>query len=300
MGYRARLLTHPWRAFLMLMALQPVGFALAALVVYGVFRLPRELSHIDAHSTATLFTINALLGYLIAPYLLGLPNGARTFRTYLGDIRLTQARPFLPLLVLTASCVLILIACQGTGSFVYRLAEGDNVTLDFARKVFDLGAALPPRSMLLFAQMFSSLEEVAFRGVLLTMLLRTYSPPKAIVYSAAAFGLMHLPTVFTGAPVVFVLGQVLWAFLFGLFYGYLFVMSGSLLPSMVVHWLSNVFQEPLTAYWLSASVPVRTFYSVVFGYGLAGLLSILWVRSFAARWLPTPASATVNPEGDRA
>jgi len=204
-------------------------------------------------------------------------------------------RPFLPLLALTASCVLILIACQGTGSIVYRITEGNPVTLDFVSKVFDLGAALPPRSTLLFAQMFSSLEEVAFRGVLLTMLLRVYSQPKAIACSAAAFGLLHLPTVFTGEPVVFVLGQVVWAFLFGLFYGYIFVTSGSLLPSMVIHWLSNVFQEPLTAYWTTASIPVRAFYGVVFGYGLAALLSIWWVRFFAARWLRTPASPRPLP-----
>lgn len=289
MGYRDRLLTRPWRAFLVLMALQPIGMAFGALVVYGVLRLPRQMSDMAAFSTATLFTINALLGYLVAPFVLRLPNGSATFAGYLADIRLTRFRPLLPLLVLTASCVLILIVCQGSGSIVYRLSEGNNVTPDFLRRVFDLGAAVPPRSMLLFAQMFSSLEEVAFRGVLLTMLLRVYSQPKAIAFSAAAFGLMHLPTVFTGVPVVFVLGQVVWAFLFGLFYGYIFVKSGSLLPSMIIHWLSNVFQEPLTAYWTTASIPVRAFYGVVFGYGLAALLSIWWVRFFSARWLPAPA-----------
>ncbi len=296
MGYRDRLLKHPWRAFLVLMAMQPLGMALSALLVYGAFRLPRQMSDMEAFSTATLFTINALLGYLVAPFVLGLPSGSRTVRAYLSDIRLTRVRPFVPLLALTASCVAILIACQGSGSVVYRLSEGNPVTLDFLGKVFDLGAAVPPRSMLLFAQLFSSLEEVAFRGVLLTMLLRVYSQPKAIAFSAAAFGLGHLPTVFTGVPVVFVLGQVVWAFLFGLFYGYIFVKSGSLLPSMIIHWLSNVFQEPLTAYWTTASIPVRAIYGVVFGYGLAALLSIWWVRVFSARWLPAPEGAESPPQ----
>ena len=295
MGYRDRLLKHPWRAFLVLMAMQPLGMALSALLVYGAFRLPRQMSDMEAFSTATLFTINALLGYLVAPFVLGLPSGSRTVRAYLSDIRLTRVRPFVPLLALTASCVAILIACQGSGSVVYRLSEGNPVTLDFLGKVFDLGAAVPPRSMLLFAQLFSSLEEVAFRGVLLTMLLRVYSQPKAIAFSAAAFGLGHLPTVFTGVPVVFVLGQVVWAFLFGLFYGYIFVKSGSLLPSMIIHWLSNVFQEPLTAYWTTASIPVRAIYGVVFGYGLAALLSIWRVRVFSARWLPAPEGAESPP-----
>ena len=289
MGFRTRLLTHPWRAFLVLMAVQPIGMAVGALVVYGVLRLPRQMSDIEAFSTAMLFTINALLGYLIAPFALGLPNGSRTVRAYLDDIRLTSVRPVSRLLALTVPCVVILIACQGTGSVVYRLAEGNAVTPDFLRKVFDLGAAVPPRSTLLFAQMFSALEEVAFRGVLLTMLLRVYSQPRAIAFSAAAFGLMHLPTAFTGEPIVFVLGQVVWAFLFGLFYGYIFVKSGSLLPSMIIHWLSNVFQEPLTAYWTTASIPVRALYGVVFGYGLAALLSICWVRIVSSRHPPAPA-----------
>jgi len=99
---------------------------------------------------------------------------------------------------------------------------------------------------------------------------------------------MHLPAVFTGQSLVFTLGQVVWAFLFGLFYGYLFIKSGSLLPPMIIHWLSNVFQAPLTAYWQTAPEAVRALYGVVFGYGLAAILLILWVRFFAAKWLSMP------------
>ena len=84
---------------------------------------------------------------------------------------------------------------------------------------------------------------------------------------------------------------MVWAFLFGLFYGYIFLKSGSLLPSMVIHWLSNVCQAPLTAHWTTASIPVRAFYGVVFGYGIASVLMILWVRFFSDRWLPGEAPA---------
>lgn len=281
-----RLARRPWRAFLLVLALQPVCFAVVGFVLFGILGLPKQLSDIEAFPTAALFTVSGLVVYLAVPFLLRLPNGRRSFRGYLDEIRLTRVRPLVPLLLLTLSCDVILILCQGAGSIVYQLAHGSGVTLQSVGRVFDLSAALPPRSMLLFAQLFSSLEEVLFRGVLLTMLLRKYSARSAIVYSAAAFGLMHLPSVVMGTPVVFVLGQVAWAFLFGLFYGYIFVKSGSLLPSMVIHWLSNVFQEPLTASWAAAPVLQRAVYGVVFGYGLASVLSILWVRFFAARWLP--------------
>ena len=131
---------------------------------------------------------------------------------------------------------------------LHQLTEGQPVTLEFVRRVFDLGAWLPPRSYLLFAQFFSMFEEVAFRGVFLTMLLAALPPRRAIAYSALAFGIMHLPAVFFGHALVLTLGQVVWASLFGLFYGYLFLKTGSLFPAMIVHWLSNVFQVPLTGF----------------------------------------------------
>jgi len=283
---RSGLVRHPWRAFLLVLALHGAGFSLVSLVLYRVLGLPQDLSNIEAVPTAAHFTVAGLLGYVLMPYLLRLPSGSRSFGKYLDDIRLTRVKPFLPLLLLTVSCDLILILCQGAGSIVYRLSEAKPVTLGFVGQVFNLKAALPPQSMLLFAQMFSSLEEVLFRGVLLAMLLRVYSPRRAIAFSAAAFGLMHLPGVFAGAPLVVVLGQVVWAFLFGLFYGYIFFKTGSLLPSMAIHWLSNVFQAPLTAYFAAAPAPTRALYGVVFGYGLAAVLMMLWVRYFSARWLP--------------
>jgi membrane protease YdiL (CAAX protease family) len=292
--FRSRLTQRPWRAFLWVLALQAACFSSVGFVLSGILRLPLDLSRIEAVPTATLFTVSGILAYLVVPFLLRLPNGSRTVRTYLDDIRLSRVRPFFPLLLLALSCELILILCQGSGSIVYRLSEGNPVTPRFLGQVFDLSAALPPESMLLFAMMFSSLEEVFFRGVLLTMLLRRHSPRGAIVYSAVAFGLMHLPGAFAGTPVVLVLAQAVWAFAFGLAYGYIFVRTGSLLPSMILHWLSNVFQAPLTEYWTTAPVPVRAFYGIVFGYGLAALLIIPWVRIFAARWLPP------RETGDRA
>jgi hypothetical protein len=56
---------------------------------------------------------------------------------------------------------------------------------------------------------------------------------------------------------------------------------------MIIHWLSNVFQAPLTAYWQTAPAAVDAMYGVVC-YGLAAFLLILWVRFFAARWLSEP------------
>jgi membrane protease YdiL (CAAX protease family) len=289
----SRFAGHPWRSLLVILAIQPACFAIMAFLLFGILKRPNELKDMEALSTVILFTVSGLVAYVISPFFLRIPNGKRNFLEYLDDIRLTRTRPFFRLLLLTLSCDLILILCQGAGSIVYRLTEGNPVTPAFVAGVFNLSLALPPKSNLLFAQFFSMFEEVAFRGVLMTMLLGKHPPRTAILYSAIAFGVAHLPAVFAGKAVVLTIGQVVWAFLFGLFYGYLFIRSGSLLPPMIIHWLSNVFQAPLTAYWHGAPDAVHALYGVVFGYGLAALLMILWVRFFADRWLPAaePKSA---------
>ena len=64
------------------------------------------------------------------------------------------------------------------------------------------------------------------------------------------------------------------AFLFGLFYGYIFIKSGSLLPLLIIHWLSNIFQSPLAAYYQTPPPVVNTL-GGIFGYVLAALLLIL-------------------------
>jgi membrane protease YdiL (CAAX protease family) len=256
-------------------------------VLYGVFRLPMDISNMESFSTIIMFTVGNFLAYVLAPFFLRIPKGKRTFGEYLDDIRLTRTRPFFRLLFLTTSCVLILILCQGTFSIFYRLSEGKPVTLDFILGVYNLSLALPPASILLFAQFFSMFEEVAFRGVFLTMLLEKHPRRTAIIYSAIAFGVMHLLAIFTGRDLIHTLAQVVWAFLFALFYGYLFIKSGSLLPPMIIHWLSNVFQAPLSAYYRTAPDAVIAM-GGIFGYGLAALLLIVWVRFFAAKWLSGP------------
>jgi membrane protease YdiL (CAAX protease family) len=194
-----------------MLAMLPACYALVGLVLYGLLRLPRDLSNVESFSTVVLFTVGGLLAYVIVPFLLRIPKGRRTFAEYLDDIRLTRVRPFVPLLILTVSCDLVLILCQGTGSLVYRLTEGQPLTWEFIRRVFDLSSALPPQSTLLYAQFFSGFEEVAFRGVFLTMLVATLPPRRAIVYSAIAFGVLHLGSLFAGQALVLTLGQVAWA-----------------------------------------------------------------------------------------
>jgi membrane protease YdiL (CAAX protease family) len=228
-----------------------------------------------------------LTAFIVAPFVLRLPKGNRAFRQYLDDIALSNMQPFIRLVVLALSCYLILAMSQATGSFVYRLLEGQPINGGFARQVFDLSGDLPPRSSSLFVSIPSIFEEVAFRGIVLTVFLSKYSERKSIIFSAFGFGLMHLMNLTGGRELVWVMGQVVWGTATGLFYGYVFVRTRSLLPPMIVHYLGNAFVGSLAGYMQSrASVEVQALYGVVFSFGVIPVtLLVLWTRFFTSRWL---------------
>jgi membrane protease YdiL (CAAX protease family) len=284
-GPESRLSAHPWRTLLIILGIQGGLLYLLGYVFQAVLKEPFDMGDPEALTVVLAFTLSEILAYLVAPYFLRVPFARRTFGEYLDDIRLTRFRPFFKLLLLTVSCLLVLILCRVGGSVVYRLAQGQPVTGDFLRGLFDLGRVLPPRSLLLFAFAYTMLEEVVFRGVLLRMLLRRHPVRRAILYSALAFGLAHLPAALFGQAFVRTAGQVVWASVFGLFYATLVIETDSLVPAMVIHWLINVLGGPLTSSWDSLPAGLWALYVVVFGYGLATLILIPWVGVFARKWL---------------
>ncbi len=121
-------------------------------------------------------------------------------------------------------------------------------------------------------------EESLFRGLVLNGLLRRYSPRKAIVASALLFGAFHLnPWQFVGGTVA------------GLLFGWWFVRTRSLLPSIMGHAVYNVlplvllgiFHVKIPAY--TASAAGGAFQSVWFtacGLVLVGAGLLMLVRAF--------------------
>jgi membrane protease YdiL (CAAX protease family) len=89
-------------------------------------------------------------------------------------------------------------------------------------------------------------EELFFRGFLLTMLERRFPPKRrwmgggvglALVLSAAAFAIIHLPK--DGDP------RALATFFPGLLFGWMRSATGSLLPSTITHGFSNILVRAL-------------------------------------------------------
>jgi membrane protease YdiL (CAAX protease family) len=279
-----RLHEHPWLSLLAVVVTMVVSIILASNLVMwmglSLFSSTGQFAH--------TITFQILTVFIFVPFVLRLPKGKRTFRQYLDDIGLTRVRPFFRLVLLGLSCYLILALSQAAASFTYRLSEGLPITGRFLRQVFDLSGDLPPGSSSLFITIPSIFEEVVFRGIVLTVFLGKYSERKSIIFSALGFGLIHLLNLANGSELVWVLGQVVWAFTLGLFYGYVFVRTRSLLPPMIVHYLGNVFIGSLTGYMQSrASIEMQALFGVIFSLGIVPTtLMILWTRFFVARWLP--------------
>lgn len=91
-------------------------------------------------------------------------------------------------------------------------------------------AALVPA--LLFAVANASMEETAYRGVLLRWLMRSHGPVLAMAVQAAAFGLAHgVGTDFSGSPLPVMAATALG----GLAFGAVALRTGSLLVPVALH-----------------------------------------------------------------
>lgn len=280
MGFR--LSDHPW---ISLVALWVVGILVLLLVavVASLVGVPGEAPYRPL-ITPTLAHILVL--FWITPFVLQLPNRKTTFRKYLDDIRLSHARPFLPLLILSISSSLILLLLLSVNSFVYRLAQGAPINAAFLRNAIDLRADLPPHSFGWIVSFPAIFEEVSWRGVMLIVFMKKYTVKKSILITALGFGLFHFLNLLGGVEADFVIRQVIFGSFLGLFYGYLVLQTDSLMPAMLFHYLVNLFIGSFTHYFqANASAVTQILYTLV-NLPVATTILIYWVKIFCARWLP--------------
>jgi membrane protease YdiL (CAAX protease family) len=280
-----QLYQHPWLSLLAVMVTFVFSMVLAGIVFIGLIGLS---DNSPAAQFTQMMTHHILTVFILVPFVLRLPKGKRTFRQYLDDIGLSRVHPFIRLVLLGLSCYIILALSQVAASVIYRLSEGLSINGAFIRQVFDPSRDLPPGSPSLLISFPSIFEEMVFRGIILTVFLGMYSERKSIIFSSAAFGLWHALNLLNGSDLVWTMGQVVWASIMGLFYGYAFVRTRSLLPPMIVHYLSNVFISTLAGYLqVRASIEVQALYGVILTLGVVPVtLMILWTRYFTSRWLP--------------
>ncbi len=271
---------HPWISFWLLLFFTIVSMIVSGIIYFGILglRQDEQLAKVIVSLSGYL-----ILLFLVVPYLLHLPYGKRKFKEYLNDIRLLRFGQLHRLITITISCYAILAFFQVLGSFVYRYLEGQPFTSEFLFSVLNIANELPPNSLGVFVSLPSIFEEVIFRGILITLFLSKYSKLKAILFSSLGFALVHIFNLAGGSEPIWVSGQMLWSFMLGIFYGYLFIQTGSLIPCMLFHYISNVFVGTFNSYIQStASMEIQVLCGTIFTFGfLPVLLMIFWVKYYS-------------------
>jgi len=196
---------------------------------------------------ATVF--GPLIWFVIVPRLLGFPFGRQPLTDYLEKIRLIKVQPMGRNIALGAAfAVLFAITAQ-----IFMLLSGSYV--------FDLAQVFPPDTWILFTAIVPGFwEEVAFRGIIFSLLLMKQDKTKAIILSAVLFAAPHSLNLLTVGStlyeVYFVLAQVGFTFFIGLFLADLVTLTYSLLPGIVFHYIVAAF-SPLVINTPGADPVVR-------------------------------------------
>jgi membrane protease YdiL (CAAX protease family) len=291
---------HPWISMI-------VFWVLSAFLII-LFAIIRNITGVFDPGTGFLLMI-----VIVAPFVMRIPRTKHSFsqhlddvrqnrkeptiwlailtffaycRDYLDEIRLTRVRPIIPLLLLGLSCWAILAFSQAVGTIVFWLTQGKPLTATFVLSTISIAEDLPPQSTSLFTSFWVIVEEIAWRGIFLSLFLGFYSKRKAVIMAALGFSILHLINLTGDRPTIWVMGQLVWAFILGLWYGYSVIKTDSLIPAMMVHWLGNAFIGSITNYLqINATSTVQALYGVIFTSGvLPTVLMFLWVRYVSLKW----------------
>ena len=87
---RFRLYEHPWLSLLAVVVSSVFAIYLSAVVIFGLIGLPDDVPVVQL---AQGLSYHILTGFVLAPFVLHLPKGRRTFKQYLDDIGLSRVRP---------------------------------------------------------------------------------------------------------------------------------------------------------------------------------------------------------------
>ncbi|MHA1716510.1 MAG: lysostaphin resistance A-like protein, partial [Promethearchaeota archaeon] len=110
-------------------------------------------------------------------------------------------------------------------------------------------------------------EEIIFRGVMITLLLKIYSIRTAIIIDGLVFGIFHIANLGPEANLFITLGQVIYTSCSGINLAYLYVKTSNLIPCIIAHYVNNM---------LSALMSIELNFLVYFYYvGLISLFAII-------------------------
>lgn len=290
---------HPWFGILILLILYIVFLLLPGLL-YGFFVSQSfYLSHLYVAHIIDFFGV-AILFLIIVPLLLGLPNG-RGYVSYAQNTRVINFKPVFRTIILGLITAIVVLACMLFATFLATL------TSPTGQVVFDPNLLIDPTTINVYTSLRPGIwEEVAFRGIILVLLLKLYSKRISIIINGILFGLFHATNIlaallgaiffessFTMELIFQILFQVLYTTFFGIFLAYLFIKANSLIPCIIVHYLADAFST-LVGNATSVNLWIYLTFATVIGFGILPMkLNILIVRFSCYTW-PQPFDEQVK------
>lgn len=256
----------PIRSLLILIATNLAVVVVAAAVSLLIPSIDQIVDQIIQIIVTFIFW--CLLVFLLVPVGYKLPKKYDNFGDYVEGIRLTTYKPFSRVLFYTMSSYCIFVIFQLIGSLIY------------GQYIFDTSRITPPQSFWLLNINAGLFEEIMFRGIILTVLLAHYSERKSIWVSAVFFGVVHYANLlheFSFEFFIFTTAQVTWAIGMGLFWGYLTIKANSLIPSIILHYLSNAL-DSLWLYIPTSSIEISLIYMLLFAKFIPIIVSIIWIK----------------------
>jgi membrane protease YdiL (CAAX protease family)/predicted permease len=224
------------------------------------------------------FGVMALFWLLIVRRSLGLPNGKETLKEYFKTIGLKPDRKIVRDIFLGLGCaILYFISTYITGNIL------GNYIFDLDVIFGNPGTSISIFGWFLFILMLipGIWEEVSFRGVISTLNLRKYSQRTVWIFVSLLFGFFHFFNLLSGSNLVLTGVQVVYASLMGFLFGYLFIKTKSLIPSIILHYLINSLGQLFTYVEFENTFEgtVKLVLFAIFGVGLIpSVLGMLLVK----------------------
>ncbi|MBN1329768.1 MAG: CPBP family intramembrane metalloprotease [Candidatus Heimdallarchaeota archaeon] len=278
--------SHPWTGIFILIFFYII-FLYAPTLLYQLFATSPTLRlyHIiDFFGVAFYFL-------LIVPLIFGLPTN-RSYKDNCESSRVFNFKPIYRTIIFGIFSAILLTSCMLLASYLAVVIGQDGSML------FDPSLLVNPLTVNIYTSLKPGIwEEVAFRGIILVLLLKKYSKKTAIIVNGLLFGLFHavnllfmlLNAIFFGVEpdLVAIYGtlfQIVYTMFFGFFLAYLFIKANSLIPCIIAHYLVDALST-LVAPDSNVNLWLFWVFATVIGFGvLPAILNILIVRTSCYAW----------------
>ncbi|NHJ31688.1 MAG: CPBP family intramembrane metalloprotease, partial [Asgard group archaeon] len=235
----------------------------------------------------------AILWIVIVPFIFGLPN-KREFVAYTKDIKLARIKPVLRSIGLGIITAIVTLTFMLLANFLSTLITGGQVA-------FVPALLIHPQTVNIYTSLKPGIwEEVAFRGVILVLMLKIRRKQFAVINNGLLFGAFHSLNILTGFLNAFIFGveynrenfipvlfQVVYTAFLGIMIAYMFVKTKMLIPCILTHYIIDGLSTLVIANTETLNWAYLCFMTFV-GIGLLPMIiNILIIRGFSF-WFPEP------------